>query len=204
MGTVSAEFAAAPGGRRAGRRRGLLRRGRRRTSTTSPGRASRSDLAIVAREGARPAVRREPAPGSGVLPRDDASLRLARRRRSSCRATSRPSTTCSTSTPRTAIATDFTAPTCCIVKQTNPTGLASADRLVDAYQKALEGDPVSAFGAVVALNREVDGRPRGQLVGNAYEAVVAPALLGAARRRCSAEKQQLALLAVPADSRSKG
>ena len=57
------------------------------------------------------------------------------------------------------IASDFTAPTCCIVKQTNPTGIGSSDRLVDAYQKALDGDPVSAFGGVVALNREVDAEP---------------------------------------------
>jgi phosphoribosylaminoimidazolecarboxamide formyltransferase/IMP cyclohydrolase len=54
------------------------------------------------------------------------------------------------------VVTDFAAPTCCIVKQANPTGLASNDRLAEAYQKALEGDPVSAFGAVVAVNREVD------------------------------------------------
>ena len=39
------------------------------------------------------------------------------------------------------IATDFTAPTVCIVKQANPTGLASNDRLAEAYQKALAGDP---------------------------------------------------------------
>ena len=43
------------------------------------------------------------------------------------------------------IATDFTGPTCCIAKQRNPTGLASNDRLSEAYVKALEGDPVSAL-----------------------------------------------------------
>jgi phosphoribosylaminoimidazolecarboxamide formyltransferase/IMP cyclohydrolase len=93
------------------------------------------------------------------------------------------------------VANDFTAPTCCIVKQSNPTGLASNDRLVDAYQKALEGDPVSAFGAVVAFNREVDSETANALAGNAYEAIVAPAF-SAPARQVLAEKPHLALLAV--------
>jgi phosphoribosylaminoimidazolecarboxamide formyltransferase/IMP cyclohydrolase len=94
------------------------------------------------------------------------------------------------------IATDFTAPTCCIVKQNNPTGLASDELLVHAYEKALEGDPVSAYGAVVALNREVDGNTAEALAGNAYEAIVAPGFTAPARE-ILAEKQRLALLAVP-------
>jgi phosphoribosylaminoimidazolecarboxamide formyltransferase/IMP cyclohydrolase len=94
------------------------------------------------------------------------------------------------------IASDFTAPSCCIVKQTNPTGIGSADKLVDAYQKALDGDPVSAFGAVVALNREVDGDTASAIAGNAYEAVVAPSF-SAPAREILAEKQHLAVLAVP-------
>jgi phosphoribosylaminoimidazolecarboxamide formyltransferase / IMP cyclohydrolase len=94
------------------------------------------------------------------------------------------------------IATDFTAPTCCIVKQRNPTGLASNDRLSEAYVKALEGDPVSAFGAVVALNRLVDVETAEQIAGNAYEAVVAPGFSEEARRVLAA-KEKLALLAVP-------
>jgi phosphoribosylaminoimidazolecarboxamide formyltransferase/IMP cyclohydrolase len=93
------------------------------------------------------------------------------------------------------IATDFTAPTCCIVKQANPTGLASNDRLSEAYQKALEGDPVSAFGAVVAFNREIDTETANGIAGNAYEAIVAPAF-SAPARQILAEKEHLALLAV--------
>ena len=95
------------------------------------------------------------------------------------------------------VATDFTAPTCCIVKQSNPVGLASNDRLTDAYVKALEGDPVSAFGAVVAVNREVDVETAGQIVGNAYEALVAPSFSEAARRVLS-QKEKLTLLSIPA------
>jgi phosphoribosylaminoimidazolecarboxamide formyltransferase/IMP cyclohydrolase len=97
------------------------------------------------------------------------------------------------------IATDFTAPTCCIVKQGTPTGLASNDKLAEAYEKALEGDPVSAFGAVVAVNREVDGETASAMAGNAYEAIVAPSFSGPARE-ILAEKERLALLSVPSSS----
>ncbi|MDQ3938827.1 MAG: bifunctional phosphoribosylaminoimidazolecarboxamide formyltransferase/IMP cyclohydrolase [Chloroflexota bacterium] len=94
------------------------------------------------------------------------------------------------------IVTDFAAPTCCIVKQKNPTGLASNDRLSEAYRRALEGDPVSAFGAVVAINREVDEETATQISGNAYEALVAPGFSVEART-ILAQKEHLALLAVP-------
>ncbi len=94
------------------------------------------------------------------------------------------------------VAADFTAPTCCIVKQRNPTGLASNDRLSEAYQKALEGDPVSAFGAVVAVNRELDADTAEQIAGNAYEAVAAPGF-SAGAREILARKERLTLLAVP-------
>jgi phosphoribosylaminoimidazolecarboxamide formyltransferase / IMP cyclohydrolase len=93
------------------------------------------------------------------------------------------------------VATDFTGSTCCIVKQGNPVGLASNDRLAEAYQKALEGDPVSAFGGVVAFNREVDAETANAVAGNAYEAVIAPAFAAPARQ-ILAEKEHLAVLAV--------
>jgi phosphoribosylaminoimidazolecarboxamide formyltransferase / IMP cyclohydrolase len=72
------------------------------------------------------------------------------------------------------IVTDFAATTCAIVKQGNPVGLASNDHQAEAYRRALEGDPVSAYGAVVAFNRTLEGPAAAELAGNAYEAVVAP------------------------------
>jgi phosphoribosylaminoimidazolecarboxamide formyltransferase/IMP cyclohydrolase len=51
---------------------------------------------------------------------------------------------------------EFTDPTAVIIKHNNPCGCACSSNLVEAYKKALEGDPVSAFGGIVALNREVD------------------------------------------------
>lgn len=53
-------------------------------------------------------------------------------------------------------ACDFAAPTCVIVKHTNPCGVASRDDLLEAYRLAVRADPVSAFGGIVAFNRPVD------------------------------------------------
>ena len=50
----------------------------------------------------------------------------------------------------------FDGPTACVVKHTVPCGLAVRDTLSEAYQAAFDGDPVSAFGGIVALNRTVD------------------------------------------------
>lgn len=52
---------------------------------------------------------------------------------------------------------DFPDPTIAIIKHTNPCGLSSDDDLVEAYKKALLGDPISAFGGIVACNRPIDG-----------------------------------------------
>ena len=62
-----------------------------------------------------------------------------------------------------------------IVKHTNPCGAAERTTLVDAWDAALEADPVSAFGGVVALTRPVDGAVAQRLVSIFLEIVVAPA-----------------------------
>ncbi len=54
-------------------------------------------------------------------------------------------------------ATDFAAPTIAIIKHNTPCGLASHDELPTAYDRALAGDPISAYGGIVACNRPVDG-----------------------------------------------
>lgn len=51
---------------------------------------------------------------------------------------------------------DFAEPTVAIIKHANPCGLASRDDLAEAFRLAFEGDPVSAFGGIVAVNRPVD------------------------------------------------
>ncbi|KAK9054730.1 hypothetical protein SSX86_025809 [Deinandra increscens subsp. villosa] len=51
---------------------------------------------------------------------------------------------------------EFENPTCVVVKHTNPCGVASRDDLIEAYRLAVKADPVSAFGGIVAFNKEVD------------------------------------------------
>ena len=85
---------------------------------------------------------------------------------------------------------------CVIVKHTNPCGAAERDTLVDAWAAALAGDPVSAFGGVVALNREVDPETADRLVDIFLELVVAPGFTAAAREILAA-KPNLRLIVDP-------
>jgi phosphoribosylaminoimidazolecarboxamide formyltransferase / IMP cyclohydrolase len=78
------------------------------------------------------------------------------------------------------IATDYTAPTVVITKHTDPVGLASAEELVEAYRRALDTDPVSSFGGIVAVNGELDGATAREIAANSYEAVIAPGFSHAA------------------------
>jgi phosphoribosylaminoimidazolecarboxamide formyltransferase/IMP cyclohydrolase len=55
-----------------------------------------------------------------------------------------------------ALATEFALPCCVIIKHNNPCGCALSDKLAGAYEKALDCDPVSAFGSVIAVNRTID------------------------------------------------
>jgi phosphoribosylaminoimidazolecarboxamide formyltransferase/IMP cyclohydrolase len=58
------------------------------------------------------------------------------------------------------LAVEFRAPAVAIIKHTNPCGCAEQESLAEAYRKALECDPVSAYGGVIGINRAVDERPR--------------------------------------------
>jgi len=68
----------------------------------------------------------------------------------------------------------FARPTAAVIKHTNPCGVASADRLDEAWRRALAADPVSAFGGIVALNRPVDAATAEGLASIFLEVVVAP------------------------------
>jgi phosphoribosylaminoimidazolecarboxamide formyltransferase/IMP cyclohydrolase len=74
-----------------------------------------------------------------------------------------------------ALAGALRGPGAIIVKHTNPCGAAERPTLLEAWQAALAGDPVSAFGGVVALTRPVDAAVAGALVSIFLEVVVAPA-----------------------------
>ncbi len=66
-------------------------------------------------------------------------------------------------------------PACVIVKHTNPCGAAERTTLLEAWDAALAGDPVSAFGGVVAVTRSVDAATATALTAVFLEVVVAPA-----------------------------
>ncbi len=70
---------------------------------------------------------------------------------------------------------EFEAPAAAIIKHTNPCGCAEQPMLVEAYRRALEADPVSAFGGVLAFNRELDQETASEVSKLFVEAIAAPA-----------------------------
>ncbi len=75
-----------------------------------------------------------------------------------------------------------------IVKHTNPCGVATAATVREAYEKALACDPVSAFGGVIGINREVDGEAAGEIAKLFVEAIAAPSFTAEAKERFAAKK----------------
>ena len=69
---------------------------------------------------------------------------------------------------------EFDRPAAVVVKHTNPCGVAVAEALAEAYKTARDADALSAFGGIVALNREVDGETARLLAETFLECVVAP------------------------------
>jgi phosphoribosylaminoimidazolecarboxamide formyltransferase/IMP cyclohydrolase len=69
---------------------------------------------------------------------------------------------------------DFSAPTIAIIKHNNSCGLASHNDLAEAYRRALAGDPVAAFGGIVASNRIINLATAQEINKTHYDAVVAP------------------------------
>lgn len=79
----------------------------------------------------------------------------------------------------------FERPTVVIVKHVSPCGIASAEVLSDAFPLALAGDPVSAFGSVIAVNRAFDAATARALGDLFVEAIAAPAFTDGAREELS-------------------
>jgi phosphoribosylaminoimidazolecarboxamide formyltransferase/IMP cyclohydrolase len=75
---------------------------------------------------------------------------------------------------------EFDDPAAAVIKHTNPAGAAVADSVAAAYERALATDPKSAFGGIVALNRECDRATAERIVDSFKEVVVAPGYTGAA------------------------
>jgi phosphoribosylaminoimidazolecarboxamide formyltransferase/IMP cyclohydrolase len=79
------------------------------------------------------------------------------------------------------LAQELTEPAVIIVKHTNPCGAATGATVLEAYQKALACDPVSAFGGVIGINREVDAAAAEEIAKLFVEAIAAPSFTADAR-----------------------
>jgi phosphoribosylaminoimidazolecarboxamide formyltransferase/IMP cyclohydrolase len=90
---------------------------------------------------------------------------------------------------------EFDDPAAAVIKHTNPAGCATADTLAEAYERALSTDPMSAFGGIVALNRDCDAETAELVVDSFKEVVVAPDYTDAALDVLT-EKQNLRVLEV--------
>ncbi|HMD77453.1 MAG TPA: bifunctional phosphoribosylaminoimidazolecarboxamide formyltransferase/IMP cyclohydrolase [Terracidiphilus sp.] len=86
------------------------------------------------------------------------------------------------------LAQEFDEPAVIIVKHTNPCGAATGAAVLEAYQKALACDPVSAYGGVIGINRTVDGDAAAEIAKNFVEAIAAPGFSAEARERFSSRK----------------
>ena len=86
------------------------------------------------------------------------------------------------------LASEFDEPAVVIIKHTNPCGASTGAGVLDAYARALAADPVSAFGGVIGINREVDGEAAEEIAKLFVEAIVAPAFSDEALARFAAKK----------------
>jgi phosphoribosylaminoimidazolecarboxamide formyltransferase/IMP cyclohydrolase len=90
---------------------------------------------------------------------------------------------------------NFEAPACVIVKHANPCGVAVADDIGRAYDLAFATDPESAFGGIIAFNRELDAATAAAIVERQFvEVIIAPSISDAAAAAV-AEKKNVRLLA---------
>ncbi|MGH9539880.1 MAG: bifunctional phosphoribosylaminoimidazolecarboxamide formyltransferase/IMP cyclohydrolase [Terriglobales bacterium] len=86
------------------------------------------------------------------------------------------------------LAQEFDETVCAIIKHTNPCGTATGKTLAEAYRKALECDPVSAFGGVIGVNRTVDGEAAEEMAKLFLEVIAAPGFDDAAKAKFAAKK----------------
>ncbi len=89
----------------------------------------------------------------------------------------------------------FKESACVIVKHANPCGVAVAPTPFDAYSKALQTDPTSAFGGIIAFNRELDGKAAEIVAKQFVEVLIAPSFTAEAKAIFSA-KQNVRLLEI--------
>ncbi len=86
------------------------------------------------------------------------------------------------------LAQEFNEPVVAIIKHTNPCGAATGKTLAEAYKRALECDPVSAFGGVIGVNRPIDADAAEEMHKLFLEVIAAPAFDEAARKKFASKK----------------
>ena len=86
------------------------------------------------------------------------------------------------------LAQEFAEPVCTIIKHTNPCGTATAKSLLEAYKRALECDPISAFGGVIGVNRVVDVETAAETSKLFVEAIAAPSFEPGALEKFAGKK----------------
>lgn len=92
----------------------------------------------------------------------------------------------------------FAETACVIVKHANPCGVATADSPLQAYNLAFATDPESAFGGIIAFNRELDGATAAAIVERQFvEVIIAPAVSAEAREAVSAKANVRLLVTGP-------
>ena len=69
---------------------------------------------------------------------------------------------------------EFNEPACVAIKHANPCGVGIGENIFEAYKKAYEGDPVSIFGGIVAVNEEVDASTAEEMAKIFLEIIIAP------------------------------
>ncbi len=99
------------------------------------------------------------------------------------------------------LAQEFDEPVCAIIKHTNPCGTATGKTLAEAYKRALECDPVSAFGGVVGVNRPVDAEAAEEMHKLFLEVIAAPAFDEAAKARFASKKNLRLVEVLPAQQK---
>lgn len=91
------------------------------------------------------------------------------------------------------------APTFAILKHNNACGLATRDSLEKAYNDALAGDPVSAFGGILIANRSIDGKTADQINDLFCEVVIAPSYGEDALETLKSKKNRIILVQKPVE-----
>jgi phosphoribosylaminoimidazolecarboxamide formyltransferase/IMP cyclohydrolase len=99
------------------------------------------------------------------------------------------------------LAQEFEEPVCAIIKHTNPCGTATGKTLAEAYVRALECDPVSAFGGVIGVNRPIDAAAAEEMHKLFLEVIAAPAFDEAAKAKFASKKNLRLVELVPAQQK---